>query len=124
MSVMVWLALLGLWGAVSAALLVVSMLFTNPITVGPAGVTTWFVILYSSLVCLATIILYFTKTYLHIHATRVSRLRYSWRQGLLIAGWASAMLALASLRQLGYLDAILLGLLLVIVEIYVRFRWP
>jgi hypothetical protein len=43
---------------------------------------------------------------------------------LLLGGWLVGMASLSSLRQLGPLDAILLGILLVIVEVYVRFRWP
>ena len=43
---------------------------------------------------------------------------------MLVGAWIVGMLSLSSLRQLGPLDAILLGILLVIVEVYVRFRWP
>ena len=73
---------------------------------------------------LFTIGLYALKSYLRLHSTNVGRLRYSWRQGLLIGAWVVGLLALSSLRQLGVLDAILLGILLIIVEVYVRFRWP
>lgn len=124
MTVVAWLSLLIIWTLTSVSGLVLSVLFTNPIAIGPVGVTVWFLVFLLSLASLLALALYFTKAYLHVHATGVSRLRYSWRQGLLLSGWATGMLALGSLRQLGVLDGILLGLLLLIVEVYVRFRWP
>src|SRR6266567_2125853 len=96
---------------------------TNPTAIGPVGVTIWFVVLFANMAALTTLALYTAKTFMHVHATGVTRLRYSGRQGVLLSGWGTGLLALSSLRQLGLLDAILLGLLLVIVEIYVRFRW-
>lgn len=111
-------------GAASIALLLIAVLLTNPLAIGPVGVTAWFIILFVALSCVATLALYLVKTYFHWHENSASRLRYSSRQGLLIGGWASGVLALSSLRQLGLRDAILLGLLLGIIEVYVRFRWP
>jgi hypothetical protein len=123
-TVLAWLSILVVWAVVSAAGLVVSLVLTNPLVIGPFGVTIWFVTLFLSLSAIFTVILYAAKWFLHVHAAGVSRLRYSWRQGLLIAGWGTGLLALSSLRQLGVLDAILLALFLVIVEVYVRLRWP
>jgi hypothetical protein len=91
---------------------------------GPAGVTVWFVGVFLLVSSLLTLGLYAAKNYLRLHSTGAARLRYSWRQGLLLGGWLVGMASLSSLRQLGPLDAILLGILLVIVEVYVRFRWP
>jgi hypothetical protein len=119
-----WLILLIVWSSVSIVGLVLSLLTTNPLAIGPVGVTVWFVALYLSLAAILTLGLYTAKTFLHVHAAGVNRLRYSGRQGLLLASWVAGLLALSSLRQLGPLDAILLGILLVIVEVYVRFRWP
>jgi hypothetical protein len=123
-TVMGWLILLIVWSSVSIVGLVLSLLTTNPLAIGPVGVTVWFVALYLSLAAILTLGLYTAKTFLHVHAAGVNRLRYSGRQGLLLASWVAGLLALSSLRQLGPLDAILLGILLVIVEVYVRFRWP
>lgn len=123
-SVVGWLGILVVCGAIATALALLSLLATNPVTVGPAGVTTWFVVLFVALSCIATLALYFAKTFLRVHPTRANRLRYSWRQGLLVSGWATCLIALSSLRQLGVWDGILLGLLLLIVEGYVRLRWP
>jgi hypothetical protein len=104
--------------------LVLSLVFTNPIAIGPLGVTLWFVVLFLTLASMITLALYTMKTFLHLHTSGAARLRYSWRQGLLVGGWAAGLLSLSSLHQLGVLDVILLALLLVIVEVYVRFRWP
>lgn len=124
MTVTAYLILLGLWSVVSTAGLVLSLVATNPLALGPLGVTLWFIVLFLSLSSTATLFFYAVKTYLRLHPTGAGRLRYSWRQGLLAGGWLAGMLSLSSLHQLGLLDGILLALLLVIVEVYVRFRWP
>jgi hypothetical protein len=123
-TVLGWLVLLLVWTLVSSTLVVLGLLVTNPVMIGPAGVTVWFLLVLSGMAAGLTLLLYSVKTYLHVHTAAGNRLRYSWRQGMLIAGWGTGMLALSSLRQLGFLDAILLALLLVIVEVYVRLRWP
>ena len=124
MTVLAWLTVLVIGSLVGAGILLMSVILTNPQAVGPAGVTVWFVLLLGVMAGFLTLGLYAAKSYLRLHVTGASRLRYSWRQGLLISGWLVGMLSLSSLRQLGVLDAILLGILLLIVEVYVRFRWP
>lgn len=124
MTVFGWLVALVVGSVAAVAALVMSLIFTNPQMIGPGGVTVWFVVLFLALAGVFTLLFYATKTYLRLHATGVSRLRYSWRQGMLVAGWVVGLLSLSSLRQLGFLDAILLGILVVIVEVYVRLRWP
>ncbi len=115
---------LSVWASGTGVALIASLIFTTPVAIGPVGVTIWFVVLLTEAAAAATLALYGIKTYLHLHATEALRLRYSWRQGWLIGGWAAGLLALNSLQQLGIKDAILLGLLLSIVEVYVRLRWP
>ncbi len=119
-----YLSLLIIWSFVAGTTLLLSLLLTNPLTIGPAGVTVWFVLLLSGLAAIFAVVLYATKSFLHVHAAAPSRLRYSWRQGLLLSSWATGALALSSLHQFNLRDAILLGLLLGIIEIYVRLRWP
>jgi hypothetical protein len=123
-TVLGWLIVLMVGSVALAAGLVLSLIFTNPLAIGPLGVTLWFVGLFLALSGIFTLAFYGTKTYLHLHATGSTRLRYSWRQGMLLATWVAGLLSLSSLRQLGVLDAILLGILLVIIEVYVRLRWP
>ena len=124
MTVLAWLTMLIVGSLVGAVSLVMSLILTSPLMLGPFGVTLWFVVLYLVMASMATLLLYGVKSYLRLHSTGAARLRYSWRQGLLISGWLVVLLALSSLNQFGPLDAILLGILLVIVEVYVRFRWP
>ena len=115
---------LGFYAAIIGLCLGISLLASNPVGIGPIGVTLWFVALLTEAVVLATLALYGIKSYLKLHATSAKRFRYSWRQGWLIGGWFTGVLALNSLGQLGIRDALLLGLLLSIVEVYVRLRWP
>lgn len=124
MTLLGWLSLLIIESLLGAVGLVSSLVFTSPLSIGPAGVTVWFVVLFVTIASLGALGLYTAKTFLHLHTTGMGRLRFSWRQGLLISGWLTGILALSTLRQLGPLDVILLALLLVIVEVYVRFRWP
>ncbi len=124
MTVLGWLTVLIVGSVLGIAAIVASLVMTNPLALGPLGVTLWFVVVYLVVTAVITLGLYAAKAYLRLHATGAGRLRYSWRQGLLIGGWLISLLALSSLNQLGVLDAILLGILLVIVEVYVRFRWP
>jgi hypothetical protein len=118
------LSLLITWSFAATTGLVLSLFLTNPLQLGPLGVTIWFVVVFWDLAAIVAVALYWAKTFLRLHGASPSRLRYSWRQGLLVGGWITGMLALSSLHQLGLLDAILLALLLGIVEVYVRFRWP
>lgn len=124
MTVVAWLIVLIAWSVVSVSALTLSILLTNPLAIGPVGVTVWFLILFLAVTAVVTLTLYAAKTFLHVHAAGIGRLRYSWRQGLLVGGWLTGVLALSTLHQLSPLDGILLALLLVIVEVYVRFRWP
>jgi hypothetical protein len=120
-----YVSVLGIWTVVAGLGIVVSLFATNPLAIGPLGVTVWFLVLLSVIAGSATLALYGIKTYLHVHdgAPR-NRFRYSWRQGWLVAGWAVGVTALASLHQFSLRDAILLGLLLSIIEVYMRFRRP
>ena len=124
MTVLGWLSVLIIWSLVSTVTLLLSLVLTSPVVLGPLGVTVWFVVLFLSVASSLALGLYGAKTYLRLHVASAGRLRYSWRQGLLVSSWITGTLALGSLHQLSLLDAILLALLLVIVEIYVRFRWP
>ena len=124
MAVLAWLSLLVIGTASGVVVLGLSLLFTNPLSLGPLGVTLWFLLLFGTMATTMCLVLYAAKSFLHVHGTNLGRLRYSWRQSMLLSGWATGLLALSSLHQLSGLDAILLALLVVIVEIYVRLRWP
>lgn len=119
-----YIGTLSVWSVGAGITLLTSLIMTSPVHLGPVGVTAWFVLLLTELAAVLTLSLYGAKSFLHLHATEALRLRYGWRQSWLIAAWLTGLLALSSLQQLGIKDAILLGLLLTIVEVYVRLRWP
>jgi hypothetical protein len=110
--------------AITGVLLVLATLVTTPTALGATGVTLWFLDLLVALGGAMTLVLYVSKSYLHLHATSAQRLRYSWRQGLLVGGWVTFILALSSLGQLAPKDAVLIGVLLLLFEVYMRLRRP
>jgi hypothetical protein len=124
MSLMGWLSVVVTVTVAGWVILALSVIFTSPVALGPAGVTLWFLVFYIALAGLLTLGLFAVKSYMHVHVTAVVRLRYAQRQALLVSGMVTGILALSSLQQLAWLDVILLGLILLVVEVYVRFRWP
>lgn len=115
-------ALIG-WAGAGIVLILLSFFITNPAKLGPIGVTLWFVVLLTVLFAIFSLALYFAKIFLRVHNTHSTRLRFSMRQGLLISFWVTPLLALSSLGQFSLKDAILLGLLLLIIELYIRLRY-
>ena len=115
-------ALIG-WAGAGSVLIILSLFVTNPAKLGPFGVTVWFIVFLTVIFAILSLALYFAKIFLRLHENHSTRLRYSMRQGLLISFWLTALLALSSLGQYGPKDAILLGLLLLIIELYVRLRY-
>ena len=112
-----------LWLVVGGLITYMVLISTSPRSVGYVGVTAWFLLLFSWLVCLLALAGFCMKSYFKLGDSRSKRMRNSRRQGVLIAGWIVAMLALSSLGQLSWQDAIITGLLLILVEVYVRLRW-
>jgi hypothetical protein len=119
-----YLSLIGLWTALAGGGLALSLFVTNPAAIGPFGVTLWFLALLTALTGAFTELLYLAKSYLRWHTHTHERLRYAFRQGLLLGFWITAMVALASLQQFNIRDGLLLGLILVVVELYMRLRRP
>lgn len=116
-----------LMAAVGTALLVLiaaSLMVTSPVKLGAVGVTAWFVVLLAGLCSSLTVLLYLCKSYLQLHGNPPARLRYSLRQAILLSFSAVAALALNSLGQFGWRDGVLILLFAVLVELYVRLRWP
>ena len=112
-----------LFATLAAAAIVVATLFiTNPQAIGPGGVTLWFVALLISLGGLLTLLLYWFKGLFRSHQTEQRRLLVSLRQGILVALGMVVFLALSSLRQLSLGDIVLVALLLVLSEFYLRAR--
>ena len=106
----------------STIAVVAALFLTNPSSIGPAGVTLWFVGVFLALSGALTLTLNYLKTQLQLHPTPNRRLLFAWRQGSLMGLAATIWLALSSLRQLSWGDVALLVLLLVLVEFYLRAR--
>lgn len=124
MSIGAWLRLLGGISSLGAVGMIAVMLMWSPHDVGPFGVTLWFVALYVVVSAVVAQGLFGLKSYLQVGESRLVRLRSSVRQGLLLSGLMIVCLALSSLSQLSWLDVVLFGTVLLIIELYVRFRWP
>ena len=97
--------------------LVSSWFVTNPDQLGPFGITVWFVGLFVTLANLLSLLLYYLR--------RIGRkikpgVATSLRQGILISLWLTSLLALNSLGQLSGRDVVLISLLVVLVEFYMR----
>jgi hypothetical protein len=113
-----------IWALTSVVLLLLSLLLSNPLSLGPLGVTIWFLVFFSGMACVVALGLYAAKSFLKVQPNPSVRLKFSWRQGLLISAWFTVVLGLSSLRQLALRDVILLGIFLGIIDIFVRLRQP
>jgi hypothetical protein len=116
------LVLTGLAGILLTIVAMVGLLLTSPETLGPRGVTLWFILLAGALGCLLTLAFYAGKRYFRFHTTPQLRWRYSLRQGFLVSSLTVVLLALSSLGQLTLRDGLLLVSLVLLFELYVRLR--
>ena|SRR5687768_12345804 len=97
--------------------LVTSWFVTNPDLLGPFGITVWFLGLFLTLANLFSLILY---TFKRRRGQPERALAVSIRQGILLSIWISSLLALNSLKQLSVRDVVLISLLVVLGEFYMR----
>ncbi len=111
-SRIVFLMTLGLIG-----LLVLSWFVTTPAQIGPFGITIWFICLYFALSGVIALVVYRFDKNLHGKPDTFSK---ALGRGLLIGLWLTALIGLNSLRQLGLKDVILISLLVVLIEFYMR----
>lgn len=110
------------FGAAAWFLVVVALWGSTPAQLRPLGVTLWFIFLLVALTCGLALLLDLAKRLLGPKKPEGRDFQPSLRQGLLASIWLVILLALSSLRQLSLRDILLIGLLLVIVEIYTRLR--
>lgn len=115
------LGLITVLAAGPGALTLLAVLTTNPRGIGPTGVTLWFVGLGVAICHALALGLYWLKRRF-TNQTDAARLDNSWRQGLLLGGALTSMLALSSLRQLQSRDVILISIFILVVEFYLRTR--
>jgi len=112
------LALLG-----TGIVILISMLTTTPKTIGPSGVTFWFIALLVFLSSLLALLLVGIKTRFRKGRQQMNRtVNGSFRTGFLLSLGLVTFLALRSLGTLGVKDVILLGLVLLLIEFYLRTR--
>lgn len=96
----------------------VSLFSTSPDQLGPFVLTLWFLALFVAISGAVTAALYSYKRI--IHKKSGGAMRESLRQGVLSGIWLTSLLALSSLRQLSLRDVVLLAVLLILIEFYMR----
>ncbi len=101
-----------------ASILVVATL-TTPDRLGPFGITLWFSGLLIALGGSLTLFLYQLRKRFS-RQDRALVFSRALRHGILISTWITSLVALNSLRQLGLKDIVLVTLLVVLIEFYLR----
>lgn len=107
---------------IAAVAVLVTLVAYNPTSLGPVGVTLWFIGMFVALQGMLTVALYYLRQRYPDATGGMRRFMASWRQGLILSGLAVTMLALSSLRQLSWRDAGLLAVLALLIEFYGRTR--
>lgn len=98
---------------------ILAMVAVSPSTIGPIGVTLWFLMLLAALSSFAALVSYLVaNTASKNQASKPA----AWRRGFFIGGYITILLALSSLQQLNFRDAVLLALLLMLAEFYMVMR--
>jgi hypothetical protein len=100
----------------------VELVAYNPTSLGPVGVTLWFLALYAFVQGLLTLGFYRLKRRYGDLLGPNKRFMSSWRQGMLLAAVLVVPIALSSLRQLSTRDVVLLAVLAILIEFYGRTR--
>jgi hypothetical protein len=119
-----YISLIGLWTTLASSGLIISLFLTAPSSIGPVGVTVWFIAFWTALSGFMTLLLYGLKRYLRLHTSSNQRLRYSIRQGLLLGGFITIISAISSLGLFNLRDVILIAIILIIFEFYMRLTRP
>jgi hypothetical protein len=106
-------------GAATTTICVLAVLSTTPLGIGPLGVTLWFLALTVALSCwFALLAFWLARRFSDHNELGPKGISDSRRRGLFAGGFITILLALSSLRQLSLRDALLLGLLLLLIEFY------
>ncbi len=122
MSTKTYTSLISAMTVLAGLAVIVCIFLTNPRAIGPLGVTLWFVALLTFIQGALALGLIWAKQRFLPALAQHRLVTSSWRQGLLMGGGIVMLLGLASLRQLGWRDAMLLTGLLGLVEFYFRAR--
>ncbi len=114
-----YLKILIITGAAALALAVLAMLVTTPFSLGPLGVTGWFLLILIGFTGVGALIAYVLAKRFSRSNTKPAVLAVAAsRRGILIGGYITIIVALSSLRQLNLRDVVLLVLLLGLIEFY------
>ena len=110
--------------AVVGTVFVLVLLFTTtPKTLGPGGVTAWFIALLIALISILTYILMVIKNrFFSGREDETKTVNSSFRTAFLAGIGIVSILALRSLGTLGLKDIVLLLLILLIIEVFLRTR--
>lgn len=104
-------------GLIAIGLALAALFATNPLQIGPYGVTIWFLVVLAGLSCLLTVGFDWLANRLN-KKPGAPKLFPSARRGMLMAGWITILLGLSSLQQLSWRDVLLTGLLIGLAEFY------
>lgn len=110
--------------AIVSGVATISELFiTTPKKLGPNGVTFWFISLLALVVSVLSLVLFVFKIqYLQGRTNLNKTVNASFRTAFLIGVGLVAFIALRSLGSLSFKDIILLSLMLILIEFYLRTR--
>jgi hypothetical protein len=99
-----------------------ALVSTSPSSIGPVGVTIWFVGVVLALTGTVSLLSFVVRLKLNPMGVRNAQLSDSLRQGFLVATSFSVLLGLQSLRQLSWKDLLLILILVTLIEFYFRTR--
>ena len=109
--------------AITLALVIASFVLTNPTTLGPGGVTFWFIgFMFMSTALIALVIYQLQKKRPKYAENKTSCYFRSLRTGLILGVSLTVLLALSSLRSLSWRDFLLFAAAVIIVEVLLRTR--
>lgn len=105
--------------AIFVPLLGFSLYFLNP-KMGTVAITTLLISIFFTLVCLVSLLGFTLRVGFGNNEVLFDAFKTSLRQGVLVGLYALGVLGLASIKLLTWWDAVLLGLSLVLFEIYFK----
>jgi hypothetical protein len=109
--------------AITLALIISSFVITNPTTLGPGGVTFWFIDFMFMSTALITFVIYQIQKSRPKYAENKTLCYFrSLRSGLILGVSLTVLLALSSLRSLSWRDFLLFAAAVIIVEVLLRTR--
>ena len=100
--------------------LLLSASLVTPDRMGPFWITVWFVGLLIALSGGFSLLFYWWKRLWHKSAEADAQFGQSLRQAVVFSTWLTALIALNSLRQLGFKDLLLVTILVLVIDFYLK----